>query len=121
MPNAEKALAATISELAKRGPDLTDMAHVDVPKLVQDLTEAGVVYAQFPGGDDVMVKGESQLRKIVAAGRAETLRLMCVRVANDEQRHMLHAALELIKEGKMDLQAIATFAAMLRDVQDVRE
>ena len=46
--------------------DLTDMANVDVPSLIDVLTNAELVFALYPGGDRSLLQGEEPLKKSVA-------------------------------------------------------
>lgn len=114
---ATAALHAMLDRLARVGLDLSAMRTVDINELVGQLRDCAIVFAQFPARDRVILKGEALLANIIRTGRAETVSVACIKVANDEQRHVLVAALLLIEQGQMTPQAIATFAAMLRDVQ----
>lgn len=97
--------------------DLTDMANVDVPSLIDVLTNAELVFALYPGGDRSLLQGEEPLKKSVASEKTKSAEAAVVRVANREQAHMVAGALKRIRKQRMDPPQAARFGSLLRSVQ----
>ena len=109
--SALETLRANAFDVHNITPDLARL-------LVNALSEADVIYAFYPAGDETMLKGAERLREITNGSGRVNLRTMGVQVANSEQTHMVAAALDLIKQRKMGERQIATFREMLLSVQD---
>jgi hypothetical protein len=96
---------AMLNSMAADGLDLGDMAHLDMPTLINVLRDMDVVLTQSPDGTFRVLKGENQLLWLAPGFELDSA---CLRLGSDQQIMTLLSALDLIEAGKLDAGMIAS-------------
>jgi hypothetical protein len=94
--------------------DLTDMSTVDAAQLLGCLRTAEIIIGHWSNGDRKILKGEGVVQAI-AGGQMRPAAVLGLRLANNEQMHIVAAALQIIAAGKMDAQASLSLWSMLAE------
>jgi hypothetical protein len=96
----------------REGPDLRDMARINMTSLVHSMEIADVVVAVSPDDTYVILRGEERMQ-----GGA-VLSFLVLQVANDTQAEMVAGVLMC---GRLTPVQIEAFRVILTSVQDVRD